>query len=94
MADTPSDREPWAEGQAGYGLLTPDGQIVHCEVSDISVNGVTLKTEVRPAIGEFVLIAQIAGRVARHNADGISIDFVGNEKPQSQSAHRINIVRA
>jgi len=55
-----------------------------------------LKTDVRPGIGEFVLIAQIAGRVARHNADGISIDFVGNEKPQSQSksAHRINIVRA
>ena len=81
--------------QKGFARFTrADGQIVHGEVSDISVNGVTLKTEVRPAIGEFVLIAQIAGRVARHNADGISIDFVGNEKPQTRSAHRINIVRA
>ena len=81
----------------GFAKFTrADGQIVHGEVSDISVNGVTLKTDVRPGIGEFVLIAQIAGRVARHNPDGISIDFVGNEKPQSQSksAHRINIVRA
>jgi hypothetical protein len=83
--------------QKGFAKFTrADGQIVHGEVSDISVNGVTLRTDVRPGIGEFVLIAQIAGRVARHNADGISIDFVGNEKPQSQSksAHRINIVRA
>ncbi|HWU54982.1 MAG TPA: PilZ domain-containing protein, partial [Rhizomicrobium sp.] len=80
--------------QKGFAKFTrADGQIVHGEVSDISVNGVTLKTDVRPGIGEFVLIAQIAGRVARHNADGISIDFVGNEKQQSRSAHRINIVR-
>jgi hypothetical protein len=81
--------------QKGFAKFTrADGQIVHGEVSDISVNGVSLKTDVRPAIGEFVLIAQIAGRVARHNADGISIDFVGNEKSQSKPAHKINIVRA
>jgi len=81
--------------QKGFAKFTrADGQIVHGEVSDISVNGVSLKTDVRPAIGEFVLIAQIAGRVARHNADGISIDFVGNEKSQSKPARKINIVRA
>jgi hypothetical protein len=81
--------------QKGFAKFTrADGQIVHGEVNDISVNGVSLKTNVRPAIGEFVLIAQIAGRVVRHHADGIGIEFVGNEKPQTQSARRINIVRA
>jgi hypothetical protein len=81
--------------QKGFAKFTrADGQIVHGEVSDISVSGVSLKTNVRPAIGEFVLIAQIAGRVARHHPDGIGIEFVGNEKPQTQPAHRINIVRA
>ena len=81
--------------QKGFAKFTrADGQIVHGEVSDISVNGVSLKTDVRPAIGEFVLIAQIAGRVTRHHVDGIGIEFVGNEKPQTQSARRINIVRA
>jgi hypothetical protein len=81
--------------QKGFAKFTrADGQIVHGEVSDISVNGVSLKTDARPAIGEFVLIAQIAGRVVRHHPDGIGIEFVGNEKPQSQSSRRINIVRA
>ena len=59
---------------------------------DISVGGVSLKTEVKPPIGEFVLIAQIAGRVARHHGDGIGIEFVGQEKAQ-EPAHQINVVR-
>lgn len=69
-----------------------DGQIVHGEVTDISVTGVSLKTDVRPAIGEFVLIARFAGRVSRHHADGIDIDFVGNEKSPAESAPRLDAV--
>ena len=54
--------------QKGFAKFTrADGQIVQCEVMDISVGGVSLKTDVKPPIGEFVLIAQIAGRVARHH---------------------------
>jgi hypothetical protein len=79
----------------GFAKYTrADGQIVSCEVMDISVGGVSLKTEVKPPIDEFVLIAQIAGRVARHHADGIDIEFVGQEKSAEQAAHQINIVRA
>ena len=70
-----------------------DGQIVHCEVTDISVGGVSLKTDVKPPIGEFVLIAQIAGRVARHHNDGIGIEFIGQEKTHHEPAHHINLVR-
>ena len=81
--------------QKGFAKYTrADGQIVHCEVMDISVGGVSLKTDVKPPIGEFVLIAQIAGRVARHHADGIGIEFVGQEKSADQSVHQINIVRS
>jgi len=79
--------------QKGFAKFTrADGQIVHCEVSDISVKGVSLKTDVRPAIGEFVLIAQIAGRVSGHHEDGIGIDFVGNEKPVAEPIHRLTAV--
>jgi PilZ domain len=81
--------------QKGFAKFTrADGQIVHCEVMDISVGGVSLKTDVKPPIGEFVLIAQIAGRVARHHGDGIGIEFLGQEKTTDQSVHQINIVRA
>ncbi|MBV8976998.1 MAG: PilZ domain-containing protein [Alphaproteobacteria bacterium] len=54
-----------------------DGQFVACEVLDLSVSGVSLKTDVRPPLGEFVLIGQMAGRVARHHDQGIGIEFVG-----------------
>jgi hypothetical protein len=76
--------------QKGFAKFTrADGQVVHCEVSDISVSGVSLKTDIRPPIGEFVLIAQIAGRVARHHADGIGIEFVGQEKNHAEPAYRL-----
>ena len=54
-----------------------DGQLVPCEVLDLSVSGISVKTDIRPPIGEFVLIGQMAGRVARHHGEGIGIEFVG-----------------
>ena len=54
-----------------------DGQLVRCEVLDLSTSGVSVKTDIRPPIGEYVLIGQMAGRVARHHEDGIGIEFVG-----------------
>jgi len=81
--------------QKGFAKFTrADGQIVQCEVMDISVGGVSLKTNVKPPIGEFVLIAQIAGRIARHHANGIGIEFVGQEKASEQPAPQINLVRS
>ena len=79
--------------QKGFAKYTrADGQIVHCEVMDISVGGVSLKTDIKPPIGEFVLIAQMAGKVARHHSDGIGIQFVGQEKA-AEPMLNINVVR-
>ena len=79
----------------GFAKFTrADGQIVHCEVMDISASGVSLKTDIRPAIGEFVLIAQMAGRIARHHEHGIGIEFVGQEKAaHAEPIARLNLVR-
>jgi PilZ domain len=79
----------------GFAKFTrADGQIVHGEVMDISAGGVSLKTDVRPAIGEFVLIAQMAGRVARHHEQGIGIEFVGQDKSATaEPSARLNLVR-
>ena len=83
--------------QKGFAKFTrADGQITNCEVMDISVGGVSLKSDVRPPLGEFVLIAGLAGRVARHHEHGIGIEFVGQDKsapPQEQAAHKLNVVR-
>lgn len=54
-----------------------DGQLVRCEVLDLSTSGVSVKSDVRPPIGEYILIGQMAGRVARHHETGVGIEFVG-----------------
>jgi len=84
--------------QKGFATFTrADGQIVKCEVMDISVGGVSLKSEVRPALGEFVLIAGIAGRIARHHEHGIGIEFVGQDKNAAANPDapvpKLNLVR-
>src|ERR1700759_3781697 len=58
--------------QKGFAKFTrADGQVINCEVMDISVGGVSLKSELRPPLGEYVLIAAMAGRVSRHHEHGI-----------------------
>jgi len=54
-----------------------DGKLVDCEVIDLSTSGISLKTEIKPPVGDFLLIGQMAGRIARHHKDGIGIEFVG-----------------
>jgi hypothetical protein len=53
-----------------------NGDVVNCEVLDLSLGGVSLATEVRPQLGELVLIGQMAGKVARIHERGIAIEFV------------------
>lgn len=48
-----------------------------CEVTDISLSGLSVRTDVRPPVGEFVLIGPLAARVARHTASGLGLEFVG-----------------
>ncbi|HET7335797.1 MAG TPA: PilZ domain-containing protein [Rhizomicrobium sp.] len=55
------------------------GDVVAGEVLDISLGGVSIKTEQRPPIGEFVLIAQVAGKIVRHHETGVAIEFVGGQ---------------
>jgi hypothetical protein len=72
-----------------------DGTSVKCEVMDFSMSGVSLKTQVKPAVGEFVLIGQLAGRIVRHHADGVGIEFVGLglDRPTADVIHAKIIVR-
>jgi len=53
-----------------------NGDLVNCEVIDLSLSGVSLTTEIRPPVGELVLIGQMAGRIARHHGTGIGIEFL------------------
>ncbi|HXC56565.1 MAG TPA: PilZ domain-containing protein [Rhizomicrobium sp.] len=80
------DRTP-TKGLAQF--IRSDGTVIKCDVLDLSPSGVSVKTPLRPAIGEFVLIGQLAGRVARHHGEGIGIQFVGLtvDKPSADYLH-------
>jgi hypothetical protein len=58
-------------------FVAPDGSRVACEVLNIALGGAYLKTEVKPAVGEVLGFGQTAGRVLRHTAIGIAVEFVG-----------------
>jgi len=66
-----------------------DGTVTKCEVLDLSPGGVSLKTMLRPPLGEFVLVGKLAGRIARHHENGIGIEFVGlgRDKPTADQIH-------
>ena len=57
------------------------GQVEECEVVDIELSGVSLKTVARPTIGEQVFIGQTVGIVLRHTETGIVVQFVGPHCP-------------
>ncbi len=71
------DRSP-AKGNVSF--TRADGNVINCKMLDISLSGVSVATEMRPPIGELVLISRLAGRVARHHDTGIGIEFVSRDK--------------
>jgi hypothetical protein len=63
-----------------------NGEVATCKVLDFSLAGVSLATEIKPPVGEFVLISQIPGRIARHHDRGIGIEFMSQDKLVDRSA--------
>lgn len=81
------DRAP-TKGLARY--TRANGDIVTCEVLDLSLSGVSLKTDARPPMGEVVLIGQTAGRVVRHHEDGIAIEFIATQADKASQERPAN----
>jgi hypothetical protein len=84
------DREP-TKGLAKF--TRANGEMVACEVLDLSLSGVSLKTEARPPMGEVVLIGQMAGRIVRHHENGIAIEFVGGNSATERPQPKLSVVR-
>ena len=57
----------------------PSGEEIRCDVLDISLQGLSLKTNGRPPINEVIQIGKTFGRVARHHDQGIGVEFVAPE---------------
>jgi len=57
-------------------ITLQNGQELRCEVLDISLDGVSLRTRVRPPVGEIVNLGRARGRVVKHHPEGVTIQYV------------------
>jgi len=57
-------------------IIRANGEILACDVLDISLEGVSVRTKVRPPVGEIVNLGRTRGRVVRHHPDGVAIQYV------------------
>jgi hypothetical protein len=57
-------------------FVRPNGEEIACEVIDISLQGLSLRTAGRPPVNELIRIGQTYGRVVRHHAEGVAAEFI------------------
>ena len=57
-------------------ITRANGQHISCDVLDISLDGVSLRTRIRPPVGEIVNLGRACGRVVRHHAEGFAVQYV------------------
>ena len=57
-------------------FIRSNGDQIRCEAIDLSRQGISLRTDIRPPIGEMTRLGRIMGRVVRHHDDGIAIQFL------------------
>ncbi len=56
-------------------ITLPDGRVYQCEVMDISLSGAAIKTDVLPALGTYLMLGRMKGRVMRYIEQGVGIQF-------------------
>jgi len=61
--------------RAGF-IVRASGKRLKCGVLDVSLEGVSLRTTARPAVGEIVNLGHSWGKVVRHHEGGFAIQFV------------------
>lgn len=70
-------RHPRFEPKDKHSSITmPDGRSYNCEVLDISVSGAGIKTDVMPALGTYLMVGKMKGRVVRYLENGFAIEFI------------------
>jgi hypothetical protein len=67
-------RHPVADGKSHITLA--DGRTYACDVIDVSLSGAALRTAVLPSLGTLLSLGRMRGRVVRHHACGIAIEFL------------------
>ena len=67
-------------------LTLEDGRRYLCRLLDLSLSGAALEMELRPEIGTPVRLNEMRGRVVRHFAEGVAIEFATVQTRESLRA--------
>ncbi|WP_210105047.1 PilZ domain-containing protein [Neorhizobium galegae] len=67
-------------------LTLEDGSRYPCRLVDLSLSGAAIDIEMRPKIGSPVMLNHLRGRVVRHFAEGVAIEFASIQTRESLRA--------
>jgi hypothetical protein len=88
LSGSDSRRHPRFEPREKTSQMTlPDGRVYSCEVIDISVSGAAVKTDVMPAVGTYMMLGKMRGRVVRYLDTGVAIEFIKQLDNSTLGAH-------
>jgi hypothetical protein len=64
-------------------LILPNGEVHNCRVIDVSLSGASVACTVKPPIDTVVILGRMRGRVVRHHDQGLALQFVELQDPDS-----------
>jgi PilZ domain len=64
-------------------LILPSSAVHDCRVIDVSLSGASVVCALKPPLGTVVILGRMRGRVVRHHEQGIALEFVELQDPDS-----------
>jgi hypothetical protein len=64
-------------------LILPNGEVHSCRIIDVSLSGASVACSVKPPVGTVVILGRMRGRVVRHHDQGMALQFVELQDPDS-----------
>ena len=64
-------------------LILPNGEVHNCRVIDVSLSGASVACAVKPPMDTVVILGRMRGRVVRHHDQGVALQFVELQDPDS-----------
>jgi hypothetical protein len=62
-------------------VIMPNGEIVSCQIIDVSLSGAAISSNARPPVGSLVTLGKTQARVVRSQDDGFAVEFTRLQHP-------------
>lgn len=72
-----------------HQFVLPSGQARDCEIVDIALSGASLRTDIRPPVGETITFGKTMALVVRHTGFGIAVSFQDSSDRELASASEV-----